>query len=53
MGVKNLSKKLRPSDKTPDSFAKSELLRGKTIGIDLSVVLHKALGTKDGAGEFL
>ena len=51
-GVKQLSKKLRPSSETPDVFSTSLLLHGKRIGIDLSVILHKSLGTEDGAGEF-
>ena len=53
MGVNQLSKKLRPSIKTPDSFAKSEILNGKTIGIDVSVVFHKGLGTEEGSGQFI
>ena len=52
MGVHKLSKKLRPADKTPDEFASSDVLHGKSIGIDLSVVLHKGLGTESGAAEF-
>ncbi|KAL7551313.1 hypothetical protein ACHAWF_014516 [Thalassiosira exigua] len=52
MGVTQLSKKLRDSKETPDEFAKSERLQGKTIGIDCSVVLHKSVGTNKGAGFF-
>ncbi len=52
MGVNQLSKKLRPASETPDIFSSSDLLSGKRIGVDLSVILHKALGTEDGAGEF-
>jgi len=52
MGVRYLASKLRESSDTPDKVAECELLNGKTIGIDLSVILHKALGTNDGAGEF-
>ena len=51
LGVHKLPKKLRPADKTPDEFASSDVLHGKSIGIDLSVVLHKGLGTKSGAAE--
>ena len=53
MGVNQLSKKLRPADKTPDSFANSEILNGKTKGVDVSVVLHKGLGTDEGAGQYI
>ena len=53
MGVNQLSKKLRPTDKTPDTFAKSEIINGKTIGVDVSVVLHKGLGTDKGAGQYI
>ena len=35
-----------------DKLAECELLNGKTLGINLLVILHKALGTNDGAGEF-
>ena len=52
MGVKYLASTLRESGNTPDKLAECELLNGKTIGIDLSVILHKALGTNDGAGEY-
>jgi len=52
MGVKYLASKLRESSITPDKLAECELLYGKTIGIDLFVILHKALGTNDGAGEY-
>ena len=47
-----MSKKLRPADETPDSFAKSEILDVKTIGVDVYVVLHKGLGTDKGAGQY-
>ena len=50
MGVNQLPKKIRPADKTPDSFAKSGILNGKTIGVDVSVVLCKGLGTDKWAG---
>ena len=53
MEVNQLPKKLRPADKTPDSFAKSEILNGKTIDVDVSVVLHKGLGIDKGAGQFI
>ncbi|KAL7501673.1 hypothetical protein ACHAWT_009485, partial [Skeletonema menzelii] len=53
MGVNALSKKLRPSGVTPDSLAKSTMLNGKTLGLDVFVTLHKALATVDGAGENL
>ena len=53
MGVNQLSKKLRPADKTPDSFANSEILNGKTKGVDVSVVLHKGLGTDEGVGQYI
>ena len=53
MGVNQLSEKLRPSDKTLDSSAKSEILNGKTIGIDVPVVFHKGLGTEKVAGQFI
>ena len=53
MGVGNLSKLIRDSKETPDTFASSSLLHGKRIDVDLSVVLHKAIGTETGAGEFL
>ena len=53
MGVNQLSKKLRPSDKILDSFAKSEILSGKIIGIDVYVVFHKGLGTEEGSGQFI
>lgn len=52
MGVKYLAKRLRDSSKTPDEFAKDVRLKGKRIGIDASVILHKALGTNDGASYF-
>eukprot|EP00984_Skeletonema_dohrnii_P024318 scaffold13436_cov73-Skeletonema_dohrnii-CCMP3373.AAC.3 len=52
MGVNALSKKLRPSGETPDSVANCPLLKGKRIGLDLSVLLHKALANIDGAGEY-
>ena len=52
MGIKNLSKKLRDSKDTPDEFSTNEILHGKNIGIDFSVVLHKGLGTNEGAGLF-
>ena len=52
MGVKHLSKKLRDAKYTPDVFSKSKKLHGKTIGIDLSAVLHKSVGTDEGAGYF-
>ena len=47
MGINQLPKKLRPSEETPDLCAKGELLNGKTIGVDVSVVLHKGLGTEE------
>ena len=53
MGVNTLSGKLRQSGVTPDSLAKSPKLKGKKLGLDLSVTLHKALATADGAGENL
>ena len=53
MGVNQLSKKLRPGDKTPDSLATSKLLDDKTCDVDLSVVLHKLIGIKEGAGQFI
>jgi len=53
MGVKYLASKLRESSITPDKLAECELLYGKTIGIDLFVILHKALGTNDGAGKYM
>ena len=52
MGVRYLASKLRESGITPDKLAEGELLNGKTIGIDLLVILHKALCTNDGAGEY-
>ena len=52
MGVKDLSKKIRKADHTPDSIAGSPSLHNLKIGVDLSVVLHKELGSQDGAGEF-
>ena len=52
MGVNYLAKKLRPGDKTPDSMADSSLLHKKRIGVDASVVFHKALGTEEGAGQY-
>jgi len=52
MGVNNLSKKLRDSKDKPDKLANSEIVRGLSIGVDLSVICHKALNTNGGAGEF-
>ena len=50
MGVRYLTSKLRETGITPDKLAQCELLNGKIIGIDLLVILHKALGTNDGVG---
>ena len=50
MGVRYLSSKLRESGITTDKLAECELLNGRTIGIDLLVILHKALGKNDGSG---
>lgn len=53
MGVREeLSKKLRDSKLTPYEFATSNLLHGKRIGIDVSVLLHKSIATDCGAAEF-
>ena len=52
MGVQYLSKKLRKSDDYPESLAKSKYLKEKQIGVDASVILHKGIGTQDGAREF-
>jgi len=52
MGVTNLSRKLRNSKDKPDKLANSEVVRGLSIGVDLSVICHKALNINDGAGEF-
>ena len=52
MGVNNLSRKLRDSNHRPDKLATSELVSNLAIGVDLSVICHKALNTNDGAGEF-
>ena len=52
MGVKQLSNKIRKANHTPDSIACSRSLHKLKIGVYLSVVLHKALGSQDGAGEF-
>ena len=52
MGVKYLSKKLRSSKETPDEFSTDRRLKGKRIAVDLSVILHKALGTNDGAAYY-
>ena len=53
MGVKQLSRKLRPSDKRPDCMATSPKLKSKRIGVDLSVILHVALGSEEGAGQYV
>ena len=53
MGVRELSKRLRESNQTPDVFSTSPLLHGKRIGVDLSVILHKSISSETGAGEFL
>ena len=52
MGVKNLSQKLRDSKVTPDEFARIKELKGKKVGVNLSVVAHKGLGTDEGAGLY-
>ena len=49
MSVHQLSKKLRPSNKMPDSFVKSDIINGNALCIDVSVVLYKGLGTDEGA----
>ncbi len=36
----------------PDLMAKSLVLHTKKIGVDLSVVLHKVLGTEEGGLHF-
>ena len=53
MGVRYLSQQLRPANETPDEMSTSAELQGKRIGVDFSVIPHKAQGTKDGATEFL
>ncbi len=52
MGVKALSAKLPDSKHTTDNFSTSKKLHGKTIGIDMSAVLHKSVGADVGAGYF-
>ena len=52
MGVKDLSKLLRDPKATPHEFATDARLKGKRVGVDLPVVLHKALATDDGASYY-
>ena len=35
-----------------DSFLNNEKIKGKCFGVNLSVILHKSLGTDESAGEF-
>ena len=52
MGVNYLSKRLRDAKQTPHEFANDKRLSGKRIGVDASVVMHKALSSQDGASYF-
>ena len=52
MGVNQLSKLIKSGKQGFDSFVDNDLLRNKRLGVDLSVILHKALGNEVSAGEF-
>lgn len=51
MGVKDLSKKIRDPKDLKNKFVHDVNVKGKRIGLDVSILLHQAMSNKTGAGE--